>query len=398
MSVLWKLLRRHVSVGQLLGFFLSNLIGTTIVLLTIQIYSDMKPLFTQGDSFMKNDYMVVSKEVSTVSSLFGKSHTFTDEEIKDIENQSFTNDVGQFTSSQFEIYVSLKMPESAQQISSDIFFESVPDKYVDVTSDKWHFDENEGIIPIIMPRNYLNLYNFGFSQSRNLPKLSEGVISLINLDVRIRGRKNSESFVGNIVGFSDRLNTILVPQEFLDWANPHFSGVVSSDATRLILEVKNPADEAISTYFANNKYISESDKLDAGKITHTLRLIIYTVLGVGFFISLLSLYILMLSIFLLLEKNNTKIENLLLMGYTPAQVSRPYQILTTGLNIIILVVSITLVVYLRHYYIDVIDSLFPQGELSSLIPTIILGVVLMISVISLNYFIIRKKNKINLVA
>lgn len=393
MSVLWKLLRRHVSVGQLLGFFLSNLIGTTIVLLTIQIYSDMKPLFTQGDSFMKNDYMVVSKEVSTVSSLFGKSHTFTDEEIKDIENQSFTNDVGQFTSSQFEIYVSLKMPESAQQISSDIFFESVPDKYVDVTSDKWHFDENEGIIPIIMPRNYLNLYNFGFSQSRNLPKLSEGVISLINLDVRIRGRKNSESFVGNIVGFSDRLNTILVPQEFLDWANPHFSGVVSSDATRLILEVKNPADEAISTYFANNKYISESDKLDAGKITHTLRLIIYTVLGVGFFISLLSLYILMLSIFLLLEKNNTKIENLLLMGYTPAQVSRPYQILTTGLNIIILVVSITLVVYLRHYYIDVIDSLFPQGELSSLIPTIILGVVLMISVISLNYFIIRKKIK-----
>ena len=47
-------------------------------------------------------------------------------------------------------------------MSTAMFFESVPDEYVDVNLDKWEFDENERVVPIIIPRNYLNLYNFGF--------------------------------------------------------------------------------------------------------------------------------------------------------------------------------------------------------------------------------------------
>ena len=34
------------------------------------------------------------------------------------------------------------------------------------------------------------------------------------------------------------------------------------------------------------------------------------------------------------RKNTTKLENLLLIGYSPARVARPYQILTLGLNIV----------------------------------------------------------------
>ena len=49
-------------------------------------------------------------------------------------------------------------------MSTDMFFESVPDGFVDVNLDKWVFNENEPVIPIIIPRNYLNLYNFGFAQ------------------------------------------------------------------------------------------------------------------------------------------------------------------------------------------------------------------------------------------
>ena len=52
-------------------------------------------------------------------------------------------------------------------MSTAMFFESVPDEYVDVNLDKWEFDEYERVVPIIIPRNYLNLYNFGFAQSRS---------------------------------------------------------------------------------------------------------------------------------------------------------------------------------------------------------------------------------------
>ncbi len=62
MSLVWKLLRRHVSVAQLAGFFFANLFGMLIVLLGYQFYRDVLPVFTANDSFMKPDYLIVSKK------------------------------------------------------------------------------------------------------------------------------------------------------------------------------------------------------------------------------------------------------------------------------------------------------------------------------------------------
>ena len=47
--MIWKLLRQHISVSQLAGFFLANLFGMIIVLLGVQFYRDVLPIFTQGD-------------------------------------------------------------------------------------------------------------------------------------------------------------------------------------------------------------------------------------------------------------------------------------------------------------------------------------------------------------
>lgn len=60
--LIWKLLRRHISIGQLTGFFLANLFGMMIVLLSVQFYRDVLPVFTQGDSFMKKDYIIATKK------------------------------------------------------------------------------------------------------------------------------------------------------------------------------------------------------------------------------------------------------------------------------------------------------------------------------------------------
>ena len=57
--MIWKLLRQHISVAQLAGFFLANLCGMVIVLLGIQFYKDVLPVFTQGDSFMKKGVAAV---------------------------------------------------------------------------------------------------------------------------------------------------------------------------------------------------------------------------------------------------------------------------------------------------------------------------------------------------
>jgi hypothetical protein len=391
MKLLWKLLRQHISIGQLTGFFLANLFGMSIVLLSIQFYKDVIPVFTEGDSFMKKEYLIVTKKISAIGSFAGKTNTFSEDELKSLQEQRFSKDVGAFTPSQFKVSAGFGMKEAGISLSTEMFFESVPNKFVDVSLDKWHFDKESRSIPIIIPRSYLNLYNFGFAQSRSLPKLSEGVMGLIQMDIVIKGNGRLEQYKGNIVGFSNRLNTILVPEDFMKWANSEFADENKPQPVRLIVEVDNPADDGIARYFQEKGYEAENDKLDAGKTTYFLRLITGIVMGVGLFISILSFYILMLSIFLLLQKNTVKLESLLLIGYSPAKVAIPYQVLTLGLNLIVLALSIGIVMYMRGMYTEVLMQLFPQMEMSIMWPAYVAGIILFSLVSLINIIAIRKK-------
>ncbi len=392
MSLVWKLMRRHISLGQLAGFFFANLCGMVIVLLSIQFYQDVAPVFTEGDSFMKKDYIIVSKKVSTLGSFVGKSSTFSNAEIEEIEEQPFTRGVGEFTPSQFKVSTGVGMEQLGLNLSTAMFFESVPDKYVDTSLEGWQFEPGQEEIPIIIPRNYLNLYNFGFAQSRNLPQISEGVINMVNLEVRISGGGRMDTYKGRIAGFSNRLNTILVPESFMAWANTHYGGNgIRKDPSRLIVEVNNPTDERIAQFFRERGYDTEDDKLDAGKTTWFLKVIVGIVLSVGLLISALSFYILMLSIYLLLQKNTTKLENLLLIGYGPNRVAFPYQSLTILLNAVVLVLSVGIVLYVRTLYLDLVEQMFPSLNAGSWWLMLVVGILLFVAVSMFNIMAIRKK-------
>ena len=392
MSLVWKLMRRHISLGQLAGFFFANLCGMVIVLLSIQFYQDVAPLFTEGDSFMKKDYIIVSKKVSTLGSMVGKSSVFTAEEIDELKAEEFTKGVGEFTPSQFKVSAGVGMEQLGLNLSTAMFFESVPDAYVDVNLDEWHFEPGQEEVPIIIPRNYLNLYNFGFAQSRGLPQISEGVINMMNLDVRVSGGGRRDTYRGRIAGFSNRLNTILVPESFMTWANVHYGeGGIRREPSRLIVEVDNPTDDRIARFFRERGYETEDDKLDAGKTTWFLKVVVGIVLSVGLLISVLSFYILMLSIYLLLQKNTTKLENLLLIGYGPHRVALPYQTLTIGLNAVVLLLSVGVVMWVRTLYLDVVEKMFPSLDAGGCWVMMAVGVLLFVAVSFFNVVAIRKK-------
>jgi len=385
-------MRRHISAGQLVGFFFANLCGMVIVLLSIQFYQDVAPVFTEGDSFMKKDYIIVSKKVSTIGTMVGKSSTFSASEIAEVEEQPFTKGVGKFTPSQFKVSAGVGMEQLGLNLSTAMFFESVPDKYVDANLKDWHFEPGQEEVPIIIPRNYLNLYNFGFAQSRSLPQISEGVINMVKLDVRISGGGRRDTYKGKIAGFSNRLNTILVPESFMTWANTHYGeGGIGKAPSRLIVEVNNPTDDRIAQFFRERGYETEDDKLDAGKTTWFLKVVVGIVLSVGLLISVLSFYILMLSIYLLLQKNTTKLENLLLIGYGPHRVAMPYQVLTIVLNAVVLVLSVGVVLYVRTLYLEVVEQMFPSLGGGAWWPMLTVGILLFVAVSCFNVVAILKK-------
>ena len=387
--MIWKFLKQLISLSQLLGFSLANVCGMVIVLLAVQFYRDVLPMFTQENSFLKGDYIIISKKVSTLGTIVGKQTTFSAGDIAEIEEQPFVKRVGSFLPSQFKVMAGMGL--QGIKMSTDLFFESVPDAYVDVQSEEWKFNPESNVIPIIIPRNYLNLYNFGFAQSRNLPQLSEGIIGMVNLDIRLVGNGKTEQMKGHIVGFSSRLNTILVPESFIRWANARFSTGVEAEPSRLIVEVGNPADERIVQFVQRKGYEMEGNELEAGKTVWFLKLIVGVVLSVGLLISVLSFYILILSIYLLLQKNMRKLETLLLIGYSPAQVARPYQMLAVVLNLSVLLLGIAIVIGIRGTYLPVITSLLPDAGNESLLPALLTGACVFLLVSVLNIVMVRRK-------
>ena len=365
MNLLWKLLREHVSVTQLVGFFVANLLGMLIILFGLQFYADILPLFQGKDAFFKREFLIVSKPVSTLGSLLGGKGTFSAREIQGFRDQPFTRQVGTFTSSLYDVSASIGMLGTGMQVGTEMFFESVPDDYIDVNAQAWTYEEGSRTIPIILPRNYLNLYNFGFAQSRNLPKLSEGVLSMIRLEIRLSGGGHVEVYDGRIVGFSNRLNTILVPEAFMNWANHYYAPGKKAEPSRLIVEVNNPADEEIVKYIQARGYEVEGNTLDAGKTVWFLQILVGIVRFIGIVITFLSFYILILSIFLLLQKNTKKMQTLLLIGYSPVQVALPYQVLAVGLNLGVTGIACVLLYGLRRMYLNNLQTLFPSLEGSS---------------------------------
>ena len=177
----------------------------------------------------------------------------------------------------------------------------------------------------------------------------------------------------------------------MKWSNETFAPEGENVTTRLLMEVANPGDKALMAYFEKNGLEMDSDKLNAEKTTYFLRLIVSMVMVIGIIISALSFYILMLSIYLLVQKNTEKLQNLLLIGYRSTRVALPYQLLTGGLNLLVLLIAIVAVWLIRNYYVDIIAALYPEIGRGSILYALLLGIVLFLIVTLLNVIIIRRK-------
>ena len=383
-----RLLSRHISPLQLFGFFVANLIGMAIILLGCQFYQDATSVLGAKDRFMKGDYIIISKQVR--GGLFSgkKNNSFSTSEIEELSKQDFALRVGRFLPSKFRVSAGLTL---GMGMSTYMFFEAVPEEFLDVKAEDWKYDPNSDEVPIIIPRNYLGLYNSAFAQSQGLPLLSEATMSSLPLQLDLSGAGEEVQLRGRIVGFSNRLNTLLVPLPFLEAMNERLAPGAEAPSTRLIVEVKNPSDPAITLYLRDHHYESEGERLASGESMYLLRLLAGLVLAIGVLISALSVYLLLLSIYLLLQKNTRQIEDLLLLGYTRSAVIRPYIALTLIVQCAVLGLSLVAVAYARGYYIEAAQRLLSDEVSGGLGTTALIGVGIFLITALINTLSIRHK-------
>ncbi|MDE6836105.1 MAG: ABC transporter permease, partial [Muribaculaceae bacterium] len=286
-------------------------------------------------------------------------------------------------------------------MSTAMFFEAIPDRYVDVPKSQWSWSEGSDVVPLIISKDYLTLYNFGFASAAGLPQLSEGLMSGIPLRITISSESGTRSISlhGRIAGYSNRLNTILVPQNFMEWSNramkdseasPSDRDSEASPAKRLIVDVNSPGDVAIKSYLDEHDYEVAGDKTGASA-SFLLKLVIGIILIIGLVITILSLFILMLSLSLLMEKNRDKIHSLLMLGYPLRAVERPYGSIVIVSSLIAVILALGSVFLLRSSYLAPLQGL--GAETASILPVIIAALILGVIIIGLNLLAIKRKVK-----
>lgn len=386
--MIWKLLRKNISAAQIVGYALANLAGLAIVMCAIRFYSDVSTAYRNEDSFVSKDYMIISRPVSTLTTLGLKKPDggFTPDDISDLEDQPWIRKVGAFSTANFNVTASVGVGNTG--MSTYMFLESIPDEFLDVKPNGWEWQPGNEL-PVIISRDYLALYNFGFAGSRGLPQLSENMIGRVPINFHLSGNGQSIVVTGRIAGFSSRLNTIAVPGTFLDWANNRFANAATQpNPSRIILEVSKPGDPAITKYMERHNYEVAGDNTDNSRASYFLRIITAIVITIGAVISLLAFFILTLSIFLLLQKSREKLHNLMLLGYTPAQAAAPYNRLVIAVNAAILIASTAIMYVASAHWHEQLDEIGVQA--GSSLPALLAGTVIVIAVTTLNLLTIRR--------
>ena len=386
MNIIQRLLRKNLSMAQLVGFTLANFIGLLIVLLGLQFYTDVRSIWQDEDSFMKKDYLVINKRVSGSGLLTGERASFSADEIADLEKQSWVRKVGRFSSADYRLSASIE--QAGRSMSTYMFFESIPSEFVDVDSDEWGYEEGDNVVPIIISKDYLSLYNFGFASSTGLPQFSETMIGSIPMRLRISSAKGSAELQGRIVGFSNRLNTILVPQEFMDWSNQRYGRTAGAraDPSRLIIDVSSPGDVKIKDYIAEHGYEIAGDKANS-TASYFLNVATGVVLAIGAVITILSLFVLLLSISLLMQKNRQKMHSLIMLGYELKEVGRPYRQLVVAVNAVAYLLAAGAMLAMRMLYIDAVRAMGASETtvwMSLGVGAMITIVVILFNIISIN--------------
>lgn len=393
MRLLFRLLRKNVNFWQIAGFALANLVGAVIVLFGIQAYKDAAQVLKSPDSVLSGSFIVLSKPVSAVNTLAGAlgagPRSFNEKEIGEIASMTGVSAVATFRTAQFPVYGGISY--AGFDMSTEMFIESVPDEFLDLDPKVWTASPDSDIIPIVIPQTYLNFYNYGFAAARGTPQLGEELFSMVPIRLIIRGREGHRNYTGRIVGLTDRLNTILVPEDFLIEANERFATKAQKAPTRVIVEAGSEASKELMDHINEEGYVIDGGSEDAVRMLAVVRMIISIVVALGLLVSALAFFLLLISILLLIEKNRYKNDTLHQLGYPDRMIALPYQTLAVGVDLTVWLISAIVTILSYPVLASLMQTISPGFETSGPWLVILSALGLFVFFAVIHIWLIRRK-------
>ncbi len=385
-----KALKRNIPWFTLIGVSFTLAIGFFLAVSCIVLYTDFFSENTESsDSSLSNEsFLILNKKVSMLNMFGANKPVFSNNELEKLKSQSFIDEVAEFEAAKFRIKAYAPV-EDDRSFYTDLFLESVPSKFLDVGPD---FEWKEGMpqLPVIVPRTYLNLYNFGFAPSQNLPQINEATASAFSIKMEMGGPGGKFTFKAKIHDFTDRVNSLLVPHEFITWANKNIAQVEKGETSRVIIKCANTSDPELAKFIKNNDYSTNSELLEASKAASVFKVILSFEFLQGALILVLSLVLIMLSTMLLVEKNKILIYKLRLQSISSDSITKFYTSYFIICSAIALLLALFFIFIFRGKYITLISG-FGLMPAHSWLNILVIGLVLFSLSSILAYWRIRSR-------
>jgi len=311
---------------QLLLTLTGAFLGLLIFMGGVQVYLNINRLIEKKD-MLGGDYLVVSKKIQLVNTITGKSPSFSENEIQELQQMQGMESVGKFSVGTFRTKIEMDPNMAAfagPALKSDFFLESVPDGFVDIEKEAWKWNSASDEVPVIIPSDYMKLYNNAFAQSQNLPLIPESLIKSVTFQLRIYGKGKEWATNGRIAGFSERISTILVPQSFMDFANANYGNAQDRKPSRLILHSADPTSPRLARDMRSKGYELNEEKLRSSEINNILQIVMSIVTGVGILIVFLAILGFIQYNQLMAYRSAYEIQTLHWLGFRVIQISMPY--------------------------------------------------------------------------
>ena len=390
-QLLKKLIRasagRVRSITAVIGLFIAMI----LILAAAQIQSNYQQILyskTSQDSIA--DFLVINKTVTDNN--IGET-TLSDAEINDLKNQPFVDKIGTLTPSRFRVGVqsiSKRIP-----FYTDFFFESVPDEFLDVSTPDWQWNENSNFIPMIIPNMFLDMYNFGYAQSQHLPQLSQDLVKALPVQIDIQTSTGVVNYYGKVVGFSDRISSVLVPQPFMDWANKKFGNGENIQPSRVIIQTKDAADPQLTDYLSKHNLSTNTEKTRFEKYRSTINFAVITSWIIGIAMFLFAIIVFTLFIELTIASAKEEIGLLITLGAAPKQLQRFLRKQFLPSNIITILIALLIIAGFQFWLQKSLaaQNIFVHQYLSPY--TLFAALTMLLLLIFINNYSIKKYIRLN---
>ena len=385
--LLKKLIKNSAGQTKFVMALIGLSVAIVLILSAVQLQSNyLELLHSKNNQDSIANFLVVNKALTDQN--VGAS-SLSETTLNDLKKQPFIETIGTLTSSKFK--ASIQSNSALFPFYTDIAFESVPEEFIDVTTKEWHWDEHSNYLPIIVPNQFLDFYNFQYSFSQNLPQLTPQVVKMVSFKVTLQGTGQQISINGRVVGFSNRISSMLVPQSFMDWANNKFAQAsIKQQPSRIIIRTKDPGNPALSAYLKKEGLITDADKTRFSKYRQIVDLVVNISGITGLLLLLFALLIFSLFIQLTIASCKEEIALLILLGNAPKSLAKflMRRFFTANIWIVIFgIVVVSIAQYaLYSWLLDKQIILSPYLSLYSIAAAIILLLV----IACMNYASIQK--------